>query len=198
MKCQVLMLLVKQTLYMPHRRLTMRAKLLLLLMKKSILYTVIILLIFSCSSYKKKNDLEGQNIFKNTKPFFKKKSALETKNLFGKVKSYKEFSYKAVEISGEIIKGDRKRQYSSSYDSYIKYDENGNMIEWTNYNSDGSLYIKGSNKLDEKGNCIESVINYANGNLHSKIISKYDDNDNIIAFGSFFIVSEILKDNSIC
>ena len=25
-----------------------------------------------------------------------------------------------------------------------------------------------------------------------------DDNDNIIAFGSFFIVSEILKDNSIC
>ena len=120
-------------------------------MKKSILYTVIILLIFSCSSYKKKNDLEGQNIFKNTKPFFKKKSALETKNLFGKVKSYKEFSYKAVEISGEIIKGDRKRQYSSSYDSYIKYDENGNMIEWTNYNSDGSLYIKGSNKLDEKG-----------------------------------------------
>ena len=25
-----------------------------------------------------------------------------------------------------------------------------------------------------------------------------DDNDNIIAFGSFFIVSDILKDNSIC
>ena len=25
-----------------------------------------------------------------------------------------------------------------------------------------------------------------------------DENDNIIAFGSFFIVSEILKDNSIC
>ena len=117
MKCQVMILLVKQTLYMPNRRLAIRAKLLLPLMKKSILYTVIILLIFSCSAYKKKNDLEGQNIFKNTKPFFKKKNALETENLFEKVKSYKEFSYRAVAISGEITKGDRKRQYSSSWGS---------------------------------------------------------------------------------
>ena len=47
----------------------------------------------------------------------------------------------------------------------------------------------------------KNVTYYSFKNTEKAFTAAYknsDDNDNIIAFGSFFIVSDILKDNSIC
>jgi len=89
--------------------------------------------------------------------------------LQGKVMSFSEFSYEAVERFGNIEKGKRvpgyhdidivkkvevKHKIKYSGGIQFKYDEKGNKIEWDWYNSDGSLRSKWTYKYDEKGNMI--------------------------------------------
>ncbi|MDC1197661.1 hypothetical protein N8035_02310 [Algibacter sp.] len=97
---------------------------------KTLLALVLFAFILSCSTDKKKNSLEEDN-------------------LKGNVKSVREFSFVAVDKLGEISKGARKTQI------YKKYDDKGNRIEQDDYGSDGSLEYRYTFKYDDKGNEIE-------------------------------------------
>lgn len=112
-------------------------------MKTKMKYTIIVLVALfaqSCSNEKVEN---GWTI----------------ENLQGKVLSYSEFSYKAVDHFGNIEKGKRERNYSWNRDLQRKYDEKGNKIESNEYNSDGSLYSKWTYKyeFDKQGNWIKRI-----------------------------------------
>ena len=112
-------------------------------MKTKMKYTIIVLVALfaqSCSNEKVEN---GWTI----------------ENLQGKVLSYSEFSYKAVERFGNIEKGKRELNYYWDRDLQRKYDEKGNKIESNRYNSDGSLYIKWTYKyeFDKQGNWIKRI-----------------------------------------
>ena len=61
-----------------------------------------------------------------------------------------------------------------------KYDSNGNQIEWSMYNSDGSFFSKTIYKYDSNGNEIESSRYDSDGSLLWKTISQYDSNGNEI------------------
>ena len=100
------------------------------------------------------------------------KNDLTEAGLKGKVKFYSESKYKLVEKFGAIEKK------SLSDKSTFKYNVKGNMIEWNQYNANGSLSSK--SKYDEKGNMIESISYNANGSLFSKQTYKYDEKGNMI------------------
>jgi hypothetical protein len=55
-----------------------------------------------------------------------------------------------------------------------KYDDRGNAVSSTWYNSDGSIYLKDSTKYDDKNNRIEFNSHYLDGGLNSKTSTKYD------------------------
>ena len=116
--------------------------------------------------------LIGALLFSTCSYYEKRKTDLTEQNLNGKVKSYTEFSYK--ERLG-IEKGKRERKFT------LKYDEDGNTIEWNGYKSDGSsLDIKYTHKYDEDGNKIESNSYKSDGSLSIKYIFKHDEDGNLI------------------
>jgi hypothetical protein len=105
--------------------------------------------------------------------------------LHGKVLSFSEFSYKAVDRFGNIEKGKRERAYTWKKDEQRKYDYKGNKIEENSYNSDGSLDSKWTYKYDDKGNQIELNSYNSDGSLSIKWTYKYDDKGNKIEENSY-------------
>ncbi len=105
----------------------------------------------------------------------------EKENLKGKVKSYTELSFEAIEHLGNIEKG-KKIVNSWKYDVERKYDKYGKQIEWYGYKSDGSLYIKYTYKYDEHGNSIEENWSNSDGTLKMSHTYeyKYDINGNMV------------------
>ena len=157
-------------------------------MKTTFNYLIIFLILFSCSANNKKNDLQREN-------------------LKGNVKSVKEVSYEAVDKFGKITKGKKDwAWYDSKSNSNIKFDKKGNLIEYSDFSSEGELYSKHISTYDDNGKFIEEIkydkdgkkvfitkikeVENGNareykrydleGNLILKGISKYDDNHNLI------------------
>ena len=127
-------------------------------MKTKMKYAIIIFVVLitqSCSNEKIENDWTRNN-------------------LQGKVLSYSEFSYKAENRFGNVVKGKRKRKSKWLSDIQKKYNEKGNQVESNRYNSDGSLIGKRTYKYDEKGNKIESNWYNSDGSLDSKTTRKYE------------------------
>ena len=91
--------------------------------------------------------------------------------LFGKVKSIIINNYEYEE--GSVF----SKHLLSKY--IYKYDENGNIIEYNHYKSDGSLNRKRTYKYDENGNIIESN-DILNESYDRTLIIRYDKNVNNI------------------
>ena len=131
-------------------------------------FTIIVLIAFfaqSCQNVKVENDW--------------------TRNqLQGKVMSYSEFSYEAIDRFGKIEKGKRKRNSSYENDEQRKYDEKGNLIEKIIYKLDSSLYEKLTCTYDEKGKVIEVNMYKSDGSLSYKSTYKYDEKGNQIEVNS--------------
>lgn len=67
------------------------------------------------------------------------------------------------------------------YEKYIyKYDKKGNKIEFNWYNSNGSLSNRKTYKHDDIGNLIEEIHYFSDGNLDEKNTYKYDNQRNRI------------------
>ena len=64
--------------------------------------------------------------------------------------------------------------------SIFKYDSNGNMVEWSWYDSDGSLENKSIYKYDSNGNKVEWSRYVSDGTLKSKSISKYNSKNRLV------------------
>ena len=132
-----------------------------------------------------------------------KKNDLTELKLKGKVKTFTQTDYDAVEKFGEIQKGEidgksiilfndngnkiEENQYKfdgslKSKNTY-KYEDSGNeLIEHCNYNSVGSLEEK---YIYDKGNIIEHSEYNSDGSLKSKNTRKYDDNGNEIEWKTY-------------
>ncbi len=85
-----------------------------------------------------------------------------------------EFSFIAVDKSGEISKGDRKREYNYAGDFWTKYDDKGNRIEYNRYKSDGILDYRHTYKYDNEDNPIEKNLFKPDGSLFYTDTYKYD------------------------
>ena len=118
----------------------------------------------------------------------------------GKVRSYTEKKYKAVERDGHIENGEQldwsneRHQYDNagnetewiSYDSednirsITKYTRNkdGNKVETKTYDADGSLKEKWVYEYDEKGNETEIERYNPDGSLKDKWVYEYDEKGN--------------------
>ena len=69
--------------------------------------------------------------------------------LYGDVESVTISEYGVEDKFGEVVKGDLESRV------IVKFNEKGDVIEGTQYNSDGSLDSKYIYKYDSKGNIIE-------------------------------------------
>ena len=128
----------------------------------------------------------GQNKNDEPNPMKGVKTQIESKYEFGE--KFGEFN--------EIFKGKTISTYDSNgnqvewswYDSdgslkskYIStYDTNGNQVESSWYNSDGSLDDKTIYTYDSNGNQVEQTKYDSEGSLKSKYISKYDSKNRIV------------------
>ena len=134
------------------------------------------------------------------------KNGWEEDKLKGKVKSYTQFSYEALERFGKIEKGalikDIFANLQNNYDEVgnlierntfregsivdiedkdtYKYDKKSNKVEAKSYSSDGSLSYKETFKYDENNNMIEHNGYSSDGSLSYKETFKYDENNNMI------------------
>ena len=61
-----------------------------------------------------------------------------------------------------------------------KYDSNGNKVEDSSYDSEGSLNWKHVKKYDSNGNMVEELSYYSDGKRNKKSIWKYDSNGNLV------------------
>ena len=61
-----------------------------------------------------------------------------------------------------------------------KYDSNGNKVEDSSYDSEGSLNWKHISKYDSNGNMVEELSYYSDGKRNKKSIFKYDSNGNMV------------------
>ena len=71
-----------------------------------------------------------------------------------------------------------------------KYDSNGNKVEYSSYDSDGSLNWKFIYKYDSNGNTVEQSSYDSDGSLLLKDISKYDSKNRIIESISYDLESK--------
>ncbi len=134
----------------------------------------------------------------------KKKTDWEKYNLKGRVKSFTNFTYKAIEKFGEVQKGERVENYFQNFEQFynkkgflqkqnsyyynslyeeniLVYDKKGTKIETNIYNSIGKLKSKNIYKNDTKGNIIEEdEYSDIKGSLKQKNIYKYDKDANLI------------------
>jgi len=117
--------------------------------------------------------------------------------LNGRLKSYTLNTYNATSKFGEVIKGTEKEssifssfetkthkyndvgnlieRTTASGDSYINdYDENGNMIGYSIYDSINILYVVWKYELDDKFNIINSSSFNPNGDLNYRTINLYN------------------------
>lgn len=124
-------------------------------MKKNTLALIISLILIGCNNQIKKNDWIKDN-------------------LKGRIESYSEFSYEAIERFGKIEK--IKNNWKNNIQK--KYNEKGNVIELNNYKSEGSLSSMYSYKYNDKENIIELNIYNSDGSLDIKHSYKYDNKGN--------------------
>lgn len=115
----------------------------------------------------------------------KKETDCSAYGLNGKVKSIREVSYEAVERSGNIDKGDRKREDQLQHDTYIVFDQQGNEIETNWHNLDGSLFRKHIYTYDDKDNMIEANEYISDACLDMKLTYAYDDKGNNIEVNGY-------------
>jgi hypothetical protein len=103
------------------------------------------------------------------------KQNLEGFGLKGKVLSFKDTEYKAIDSSGVIKRGVKQ------YIIVFLFNKMGYMIEMNQYFPDGSLNAKNTNQYDAKGN-IENNLYDAKGKWlgKTKILYKYDTSGNVI------------------
>ena len=73
---------------------------------------------------------------------------------------------------------------------FFKYDSDGNQIEWSMYNSDGSSERTSISKYDSNGNKVEESGYYSDGSLLLKSIYKYDSKNRIIESISYDLESK--------
>ncbi len=107
-----------------------------------------------------------------------KKTDWEKDNLKGKVKSYTNIAYEAIEKNGKVQKGKRREDELDNF--LVKYGNKGNIVERNYYYYDGSLSWKYTYKYDSKVNRIEeNWCNFA-GKLYYKYTFKYDSRGNEI------------------
>ncbi len=118
-------------------------------MRSSIL-VLISLILFSCNNEKVNNLSTDEGIE-------------------GKVKFISESDFEAKEKFGELAKD------SLLFKITYSYDESGNEIEESSFDSKGSLLSKMSFEYDEAGNPIESNRFNSDGSLAHKFIFKYND-----------------------
>ena len=72
-----------------------------------------------------------------------------------------------------------------------KYDSNGNMVELSSYDSDGSLMRKYISKYDSNGNNVELSSYDSDGSLFMKYISKYDSNGNKVEWLEYDLLGSL-------
>ena len=118
----------------------------------TLLATCLFLLV-GCSPYEKKNDLLSEN-------------------LKGKVESYSEYTYTAVEKFGETVKGEMTAATIRTYNTA------GNLTEVNHYDDDGSLERKWKFKYDDNGIRTEGNLYKYDGTLLTKWDYDYDDKGN--------------------
>jgi len=119
------------------------------------------------------------------------KSDLIDMSLCGQVKSVTSISYKAQDKFGEIIKGEREMFYSgekfgTEKDKYTIFNSQGNKIEETCYNSDGSLYSKETYRYDKNGNKIEIDRHESDYILDVKSLYKFNSEGFLIEENRYF------------
>jgi len=129
-------------------------------MKKLLLILLCLPLLFSCGGNKKENWLTKVN-------------------LKGKVKELTETTFNAKEAFGDLAKDGL--EYKCKY----KIDEDGNLIEFNQYDNDGELIEKWKAKYDEDGNLIEESHYDKDGELVLKQKCKYDEDGNLTEWTSF-------------
>lgn len=107
-----------------------------------------------------------------------KKNDLANDNLKGNVKSIRQTSYLAIEKFGEIQKGEKDGKYG--YCSVTLYNEKGNKIEESEYDTSGDFKLKRIFKYNKEDDRIEESLYNSDGNLVSKTTNEYNDKRKII------------------
>jgi len=128
-------------------------------LSKLFLGTSVIFSLFSCKNDFIDNDLTNEN-------------------LKGKVKSYTQFVYEAIDRFGEIKKGEIRGGVSQNESR--KYNKDGNKTEITHYNVDGSSDYKFIYLFDEIENIKSTLTFDSEGELKRKTLQKYGENRNLI------------------
>ncbi len=103
-------------------------------------------------------------------------------NLHGKVKSFNQVSYAAIEKSGLIIKGKRKQFIAYDKDKKIIFNQHGYVLEKNTFNSKAYLIKSVKYKYTfNKNNYLDTLmILSSRGNLQSFFAYKYDSRGNHI------------------
>ena len=94
-----------------------------------------------------------------------KKNNLDKLNLNGNVESISETSYNAISIFGKISKGDKQREQIEvpegwlppppDFDSYLKFNEEGNVIEKIEFDINGNVVFRWTYVYNDKSNLIQ-------------------------------------------
>lgn len=114
-------------------------------------------------------------------PFYK--TDLEIMNLRGRVKYFREYSYKAIDSFGKISKGERQFKdgfKSIPYGGYFTFNKDGNFYEVIEYDKNGLIKGKDVYTYNKNGYKIERNTYASERKLQYKIIYKYDEKGYLI------------------
>jgi hypothetical protein len=134
-----------------------------------------------------------------------KNTFFEEYGLYGKVKSYTEVSFSAIDTLGKIIEGKKSR--SSMFGQEIEYtvhsvfDSNGLKIEEISFSLDRSIFEKNIFKYNQAGKNMETQMVDPNGSLISKGVYVYNKNGALTGYFNYTSTgtiadSVIFKNNS--
>jgi hypothetical protein len=116
----------------------------------------------------------------------KTKNHLDKETLKGNVKSVKELAYAVKEVGNTITKTERKRVYSNDSDSYKTFNEQGNYIEVSYYESDDTFMGKYSYTYDSEDHNTQLNWSDSKNVLIQKHQYVYDTKGNATVYKMFY------------
>ena len=124
----------------------------------------------------------------------KKKNDLKEMKLYGNVKSLRKYTNSVVKKFGEFTKGERTRTVRwGDWDanSYIIFNDKGNIVEENWYNPGDFFNLKRTYKYNDKGNVIKrnQYNSDSDGSLDYRNTYKYNDKGNKIECNVYYLKS---------
>lgn len=159
---------------------------------EEVFYTVGGRVNYECTREYNKLGLEASRIFISPTQHITRRWVYKQNEKTGELEAWPSHSFNSQEHLAYRFDPYGRKVQEARYDRdglistlFIKYDENGNVVEKLELDGNNNLYSKRTYIYDEKGNCVKALEYDSDSKLFMTYVYEYDENGNKVAEVSY-------------